>query len=136
MLILIFSLFLFPLSMSTQGNATCDLSEPGSKWFYLLNITYYSTVIYSTPAHMAVKYGDLTFDFYNLAVPYTAKCSGTGTIPYEFFYGTETYDCSIDWVPNTGTATFNYNRTSGLLSVEQTWLCGRLVFSNEKDFRG
>ena len=106
-------LFLAPSAFSYPGHRKPE--------FKLHNILYNSSYTYSTPAHLATKYGQVSFDVMNLAVPYTTRCSAYSMREFDFFYGEITYTC--DSVPNVvGSTNFTFSSfAGGALAVNQTW---------------
>jgi hypothetical protein len=103
--------------------APSAFSYPGHKnpEFKLSNILYNSSYTYSTPAHLATKYGKVSFDLANSAVSYTTHCNAYSMREFDFFYGEITYTC--DPVPNeVGSTNFTFS-TSGAIAVNQTWTC-------------
>jgi hypothetical protein len=89
--------------------------------FTLSDIEYRSVVIYSTPAHLAVQYGEVHFNFTNSAIPFVSACAATERQPPDYFYGDRAYPCSTDTGNSTKT-TFSYNRLDDSIHVNQTWL--------------
>jgi hypothetical protein len=90
--------------------------------FDLRFINYTSEKIYSTPAHLAVAYGALTFDLLNSVLPYNTHCTGTGVQLSDFFYGNTIYHCDDPNVPsNPSAANFTFERDTGVVTVNQTW---------------
>jgi len=98
-------------------------SYPGHRQpeFKLHNILYNSSYTYSTPAHLATKYGQVSFDLTNPAVSYTTHCSAYSMREFDFFYGEITYTC--DPVPDVvGSTNFTFSAVAGsALAVNQTW---------------
>jgi hypothetical protein len=88
--------------------------------FTLHNITYSSSIIYSTPAHLAVAEGIVSFNLSNSAIPYTTYCSGSSSQIYDFFYGNIAYKC--DSSPGMS-ALFTFSKLDGTFAVNQTWEC-------------
>ncbi|KAF2474846.1 uncharacterized protein BDR25DRAFT_340541 [Lindgomyces ingoldianus] len=118
---LLLSLLQFTLSASTEPD--CSYSAPGSRYFYLSNITFESHIVYSTPAHMATSSATISFEFYNSAVSYTAHCSAGSVEPWQWFNADQIYTCTVP-PQGAGTATFKYRSSDGQLQANQTWLCG------------
>lgn len=107
-------LFLTPLALSYPSS--------GYPVFTLSDIEFNSSIIYSTPAHLAVAEGYISFNLTNTAVPYTTHCTGYSMQPFNFFYGTVTYHC--DAVPDVvGSTNFTYSQPGGVFNVNQTWTC-------------
>ncbi|KAH8649484.1 hypothetical protein BGZ60DRAFT_422446 [Tricladium varicosporioides] len=93
--------------------------------FTLHNITYHSSVVYSTPAHLATKYGTVEFNLTNTAIPYTTHCIANSQQYPDFFYGDIIYTC--DAPPATAganaKATFTFSYPGQSFAVNQTWSC-------------
>jgi len=105
--------------------AASTLSLPSRKHttFCLEDITYNSSVIYSTPAHLAVAQGQVSFNLVNSAVPYATHCSAFSVQPFDFFYGEVVYQC--DAVPDVvGSTNFTFSEPDGVFAVNSTWSCG------------
>ncbi|KAF2196987.1 hypothetical protein GQ43DRAFT_356358, partial [Delitschia confertaspora ATCC 74209] len=84
--------------------------------FTLSEITYHSNMIYSTPAHLAVYGGDISFNLTNSAVqPKTVShCTARGMHLQDMFYGEIVYQCG----DNTN---FTYARPLNTFVINQTW---------------
>ncbi|KAH6681305.1 hypothetical protein B0J14DRAFT_647716 [Halenospora varia] len=97
--------------------------------FTLHNVTYHSSVVYSTPAHLATKSGTVEFNLTNPAVPYTTHCTGYSMQYPDFFYGDIVYNC--DAVPSNtdAKATFTFSYPGQSFSVNQTWSCDGKSFT-------
>jgi hypothetical protein len=110
---------------SAQSCPDCSYSALGSRYFFLSNFTYYDSVVYSTPAHLAVAYGTVSFDFYNSAAEGTVTCQATSSQAWSFFYGNVKYECE----DSTGQANaiFTFNQTDGAVAISDTWSCAGWV---------
>lgn len=104
-----------PPSEAGHPQSRCTTTHP---LFTLHNIIYSSSIIYSTPAHLAVAEGTVSFNLSNSATPYTTHCSGSSSQIYEFFYGDIVYKC--DSSPETS-ALFTFSEPNGTFAVNQTW---------------
>lgn len=56
--------------------------------FTLSDVYYHSSMVYSTPAHLATYGGYISFNLTNPSVPYVTACSATGLHLQDYFYGT------------------------------------------------
>jgi hypothetical protein len=114
--------YLPPLESRHHQNR-CETTHP---LLTLHNITYSSSIIYSTPAHLAVAEGTVSFNLSNSAIPSTMHCSGFSNQIYSFFYGNIIYSCDS----STGngdaegtSAVFTFSDPDGTFAVNQTWAC-------------
>ena len=132
-LLLLLLLFTTP-STSAPGSSCPSPSNPGHNHarcttthplLTLDNITYSSSTIYSTPAHLAVAQGTISFNLSTSAVPYTTHCSAFSSQPYDFFYGNVVYRCDTpvgEGVEAGAQAVFTFS-VDGTFAVNQTWGC-------------
>lgn len=124
-------LFLLPLALafsplfSRTDTNECDYTRTGSRYFWLSNVTYESHLVYSTPAHLAVSYANLTFDLQNNFAA-NAWCTGTnqGGPSESYFYWPQVHKC-IDDPGATGNTTWTYLGYNKNLQVNETWTCGQ-----------
>jgi len=86
--------------------------------FTLSNITYYSYLIYSTPAHLAVSQGSVNFTLTNSATSSSVFCAANSGQPFAFFSGNIIYNCTS----GPDSPTFEYT-TTDLFQVNATWTC-------------
>lgn len=96
--------------------------------FTLKNITYSSSLTYSTPAHLAVSEGQISFNLTNSALSYTTHCTGYSSRLTDFFYGDIWYQCDAVTGKEVGTgatANFTFSKPDGTFNVNQTWSCER-----------
>jgi hypothetical protein len=119
-------LSLLALALTSFSNAQscpdCSYTSPDSRYFFLSNFAYYDSIIYSTPSHLAVAYGSVSFDFYNNAIEETVTCTASSRQAWNFFYGNIVYNCTSP-VEDQGVATFTFNQTDGMVCVNETWSC-------------
>lgn len=91
--------------------------------FDLTNITYSSSTVYSTPAHLATYGGTIAFTVANTipgTVPYVTKCSARGVHLQDMFYGEIIYTCEQPaGVP--GSTNFTFSRPGNAFTVNQTY---------------
>jgi hypothetical protein len=114
--------FLLPFLLLTISSDACTPPV-----FTLHNITYGSSITYSTPAHLAVAEGQIEFNLTNTAIPYTTHCSGFSSRLSEFFYGEIVYQCDAptgEGVNKDASAKFTFSKPDGAFNVNQTWSCG------------
>jgi hypothetical protein len=81
-------------------------------------------MIYSTPAHLAVAEGTVTFNLSNSAVSYVTHCAASSSRGFGFFFGDQTFNC--DAVPNqpvADAAVFTFSEPDGTFKVNATWVC-------------
>ncbi|KAI5918422.1 hypothetical protein F4810DRAFT_715515 [Camillea tinctor] len=103
---------------STPGCS--DASFNGFAWA-IEGFDYHASYIFTTPAHQN-SWGYVNFNLSNPAVGYTAQCSASSNQLSDFFYGTMVYTCESPEGSTTET-TFDFSRPSGLLHVNQSWVC-------------
>jgi hypothetical protein len=94
--------------------------------FTLSEITYSSSMVYSTPAHLATYGGYISFSLSNPEVSYVTACSARGVHLQDFFYGEITYTCDKP-EGATGETTFTFSRPDNSFNVNQTWSNGYVV---------
>lgn len=102
----------------------CNYNAPGSRYFYLSDVTYESHIVYSTPAHLAVSYANLDFNLTNNAA-YDASCTGSssgGPSPV-YFTWPQLQSCE-EADGASGNATWIYIGYEKNLQVNETWTCG------------
>jgi hypothetical protein len=121
---------LFPLLLQTTSIMSSPVSEHASRCkahpiFHLHNITYTDNTIYSTPAHLAVSDGSISFSITNTAVSYTTQCSAHAEQCPDFFYGNLVYACTVENGQGVGAGTnFTFEKAGGRIQVNSTWSCG------------
>ncbi|KAG7293968.1 hypothetical protein NEMBOFW57_004029 [Staphylotrichum longicolle] len=81
------------------------------------NFDFHASVIYSTPAHLSSARGYASFDLFNPADQSTTHCDAASSQFFDFFDGTVQYKC------NDTRSSFDFNRVSGQLRVNQSWVC-------------
>lgn len=87
----------------------------------LCGITYESTLVYSTPTHMAVSESTVRFVVNNSVLDYTLACLGKASRYPDNFYGDIGYDCQVG--PNgEDTASFMFSRDGNHIMFNQTWV--------------
>ncbi|KAI1486745.1 hypothetical protein F5X96DRAFT_215636 [Biscogniauxia mediterranea] len=118
---------ILPLAAAAPLLGARDSSTPGCSDASFNNFAwaiedfdYHASYIFTTPAHQN-SWGYVNFNLTNPALGYEAKCSAASNQLSDFFYGTMAYTCSSP-EDNTET-TFDFSRPSGLLHVNQSWVC-------------
>lgn len=103
---------------------TCKDANEGFAWSMTL-FKYSATEVFTTPAHQNVD-GEVAFNISNPALASgqsSSGCSGSSQQYPDYFYGNVVYDC-VDPVSSFNTkTTFSFDAPSGLLSVNQSWIC-------------
>lgn len=92
--------------------------------FTLHDISYMSSMTYSTPAHLAVAQGYISFNLTNTAVPYKTHCSAFSSRITDFFFGDIVYHCDAPTgkgVSEGASANFTFSKPDGVFDVNQTW---------------
>jgi hypothetical protein len=122
-----------PSAISSSIKARASLHGKCNKKaasFTLKDIYFSSSVIYSTPAHLAVSQGHVEFNITNSAVPYKTHCQAdsVGRLP-DFFYGDVVYQCDAPTGKGkgngTGITTFTFSKSAGTFNVTQAWSCNK-----------
>jgi hypothetical protein len=92
--------------------------------FNLPSVNYTSTLLYSTPAHLAVSSATLGFALENSAA-YKTSCQG-------YAYGQQSTSSFFAFaypINCTDTdATFSYTHYDNKVQINETWTCGGYVF--------
>ncbi|KAE9369817.1 hypothetical protein N431DRAFT_381161 [Stipitochalara longipes BDJ] len=92
--------------------------------FILHNITYYSSTVYSTPAHLAVADASIQFNLTNTAVSYTTECSAFLDADPAVFYGNQNFSCKVPAsVDPEASTNFTY-AANGAFEIYSTWSHG------------
>jgi len=108
----------------------------------LSNLTFNTTTIYSTPAHLAVAQATLGFKLYNGATMSTWNCVGYGYDLWDWFRGEsqfnctpaaaqpglpawpdQTYSASGPMGPMNSSVSFRYVGAPETVSMNATWSC-------------
>ncbi|KAF2469185.1 uncharacterized protein BDR25DRAFT_304672 [Lindgomyces ingoldianus] len=108
------------LTVATSALATPLQPREKKLAFHLHDINYSSSMVYSTPAHLATYGGTIAFNLSNAAVPYVTKCSAYGMHLQDMFYGEIVYTCDAP-AGSTGVTSFTYSRPGNEFQVNQTW---------------
>lgn len=103
---------------TTNGCPTC--ASAFTEWT-ITDLEYHASYIFSTPAHQN-SWGYVSFNVTNPAVPYVVPCTAASSQLSDFFYGTMIYECPVP-AGSGGALTFTYNRPTGELALNQTWIC-------------
>jgi hypothetical protein len=120
---------ILPLALAAPSGLTPRDDNPGCQdksfnnfeWS-VEDFDYHASYIFTTPAHQN-SWGYASFNLTNPALTYKATCSASSNQLSDFFYGTVNYECTVpDPESPTGT-TFSFNRPSGQLDLNQTWVC-------------
>lgn len=115
-----------PISLGTRdSNPGCSNASFRDFHWTVKDFDYHASYIFTTPAHQN-SWGYVNFTLVHSALLYTAQCSAASNQLSDFFYGTVPYNCAFpeDATPSPGTgAKFDFSRPSGLLEVNQTWVC-------------
>ncbi|KAF1958713.1 hypothetical protein CC80DRAFT_533721 [Byssothecium circinans] len=136
-------LILFPLTLAQFDAPSspnpypaadpCDFSNLDNPHFQLRNVTYHSSITYSTPAHLAVSEATFEFTLSNTAPgAYSAQCKGQSSYQPQdsnFFNVAEVQDCyEADGATGEGRFIFSRNANGDGLGINQTWTCGTRSF--------
>ena len=89
----------------------------------VVGFDFHASYIFTTPAHQN-SWGYVNFNLSNPALDQPAVCSASSDQLENFFYGDISYDCaSPAGAAAPSDATFSFSQPSGLLAVNQTWVC-------------
>ncbi|EPE31844.1 hypothetical protein GLAREA_11926 [Glarea lozoyensis ATCC 20868] len=120
---------LLPLLPLTTATPICTPTTPAilpcttpTIWT-LTNITYTSTAIYSTPAHLATAYASFSFSLSSNAVPYTYTCSAGSSSYPTYFNGDQAYTCTASNGDATAQATWTWNAGTKEVYFNANWVC-------------
>jgi hypothetical protein len=95
--------------------------HPDNPEITLWGIKFTSTVIYSSPSHMAVATGTIDFTVENSLLSYTLSCQAYASRYPEIFYGEIPYECEAP-ADSLGGGTFTFSRPDGAITLNQTWV--------------
>jgi hypothetical protein len=133
LLTLFLPLFLLTTSSTSHPTQVCMAYKPPHHTkcnkhptFTLHDITFQSSMTYSTPAHLAVAEGHISFNLNSTAVPYTTHCVASSSSWPGFFYGEIVYRCDVPTGQGVGpeaSANFTFSRPESTFNVNQTWSC-------------
>jgi Alternaria alternata allergen 1 len=82
---------------------------------------YHASYIFTTPAHQNA-HGYVNFTLVNPALDAPALCTASSTQLSDFFYGNQVFQCEMP-ANLSAQASFAYDRASGALQINQTWMC-------------
>ncbi|KAF2186447.1 hypothetical protein K469DRAFT_706418 [Zopfia rhizophila CBS 207.26] len=111
---------LLPVLALIPSSLANPIAQKRDLTFTLQDINYYSSMVYSTPAHLATYGGRIQFNLTNPAVSYLTRCDAWGRHLQDMFYGESEYTCEAP-VGETGVTNFTYSRPNNAFTVNQTW---------------
>ncbi|KAG8406420.1 hypothetical protein J3459_012163 [Metarhizium acridum] len=76
-------------------------------------------------ASSQVNYGLANFTLQNSALSHKTTCTGLSTRSPNFFTGDTAYDCAVLPDDKGDLSSFTFDRATGLLRINQTWVCER-----------
>lgn len=117
--------FASPVTLSTRDSSEgCTAASLGGFEWTVDDFDFHASYIFSTPAHQN-SWGYVSFNLSNPALPdAVTSCNAQSDQLSDFFYGTQWYDCTFDgYESRTPSATFTFNRPTGELYINQTWVC-------------
>ncbi|KAF2502308.1 hypothetical protein BU16DRAFT_521056 [Lophium mytilinum] len=103
----------------TKREECCNDRSKNPEWT-VHGLDYHASYIFTTPAHQN-SWGYVNFNLTNTAVDYTVACSGDSDQLSDFFYGNMWYTCQT--AEGTPPAYFRYDRPTGRVDLNQTWVC-------------
>lgn len=83
---------------------------------------FHASYIFTTPSHQN-SWGYASFDLFNPADQSTTHCQGQSNQLSDFFYGTVQYQCDDAGAGRAGETSFDFDRPTGRMRVNQTWIC-------------
>ncbi|KAI3320444.1 hypothetical protein HD806DRAFT_538281 [Xylariaceae sp. AK1471] len=104
-----------------DSNPGCTSTSFGDFSWTIKSFTYRASYIFTTPAHQN-SWGYVNFNLTNPALLGEVACSAQSSQLYDFFYGNFNYNCILPTGSTTKTS-FDFNRPSGQLDINQTWTC-------------
>ncbi|KAH8682104.1 hypothetical protein BX600DRAFT_505722 [Xylariales sp. PMI_506] len=107
--------------ITRDSNPGCQAASLGDFAWTVDDFDFHASYIFTTPAHQN-SWGYVNFNLSNPALTYQAVCSAASDQLEDFFYGTFPYTCTEPDGSTTST-TFDFSRPSGLLNINQTWVC-------------
>lgn len=111
-----------PLYQRASSESCTGASVHGLQWT-VKDFDFHASYIFSTPAHQN-SWGYVNFNLSNPAVPSVlASCSAASDQLSDFFFGTLWYHCTFNGIAGPAPATFAFNRPTGELDINQTWIC-------------
>ena len=88
------------------------------------NFDFHASYIFTTPAHQN-SWGFVNFTLTSNMVSYTTSCTANSNRLNDFFYGETAYACTpADEAPLGAAANFKFDRPSGRLYIEETFVQG------------
>ncbi|KAH9886144.1 hypothetical protein F4778DRAFT_759142 [Xylariomycetidae sp. FL2044] len=110
-----------------DDNPGCQAAGFGGDFAWTVkDFDYHASYIFTTPAHQN-SWGYVSFNLSNPALAYEAQCSAASSQLSDFFYGNFPYTCTVPDADAGGSTTtettFDFSRPSGVLDVNQTWVC-------------
>ena len=109
-----------PPASREQARAAIDC-QSGFKGWTVKELEYNASYTFTTPAHQN-SYGWVHFNLSNPSLDYEVACEGMSAQLSDFFYGTQIFSCPTP-EKSGGAVTFTYNRPTGELAVNQSWVC-------------
>ncbi|CAH0058509.1 unnamed protein product [Clonostachys solani] len=89
----------------------------------IIDFDFHSSYTFSTPSHQ-IAGGYVNFTLENAALEYKPVCAASSSQLQDFFYGNAVYDCQVPPSAPRDAASFSFNRATGEVLVNQTWVCG------------
>ncbi|KAI1339372.1 hypothetical protein F5Y15DRAFT_384107 [Xylariaceae sp. FL0016] len=102
-----------------DSNPGCQAASFGDFEWTIQTFSYNLSYVYTTPAHHN-DYGSIGFDLANPALEYQTTCEASSSSISTLFL--VNHDCTMLNGSTTET-TFSFSQSSGLLDVNQTWVC-------------
>jgi hypothetical protein len=118
---------LLPLAIAAPHAKVLRDNNPGCQaassnlTYTVEDFDFHASYIFTTPAHQN-SWGYASFNLTNPALTYKSSCSAQSNQLSDFFYGNQIFTCTEPDGSTTKT-TFDYNRVTGQLDFNQTWIC-------------
>lgn len=108
-------------TLPRDANPGCQSKSFNDFRWTIEGFNFHSSYVFTTPAHQN-SWGYVDFNVTNPALDYRAACSASSSQLSDFFYGTQTYNCTVP-DGSSAVSTFDFSRPSGQLHFNQTWTC-------------
>ncbi|KAK3366279.1 hypothetical protein B0T24DRAFT_416640 [Lasiosphaeria ovina] len=101
----------------------CTAASFGAFAWGVRGFDFHASYIFTTPAHQN-SWGYASFNLSNPADGSVAACAAASSQLSDFFYGNLAYACTYPAGSDSGgSASFDFDRATGALRVNQSWTC-------------
>ncbi|KXX73715.1 hypothetical protein MMYC01_207260 [Madurella mycetomatis] len=102
--------------------AACTTTSFESFAWLARQFDFHASYVFRTPSHQN-SWGYVSFDLFNPADQSTTHCQAQSNQLSEFFYGTVPYRCDDEGAGRSGRTSFDFDRATGRVRLNQTWTC-------------